>query len=137
MAISRIDQPERHNHGYYVRVTRNKKTESKYFPDKSSGGKRAALKAARQYEAELLERMPETKMRLKPGPRNTSGVLGVSRGVWEESGRRVAYWQAAWVSSDGKRMNKKFSVSKYGETKARSLAVKTRREGMRARQAEG
>ena len=138
MSISRIDQPERHNHGYYVRVTRNQKTQSKFFADKSNGGKRAALRAAKQCESDLLEQA-EAKARKRKqivSARNTSGIVGVSRGVWEEGGKKVAYWQAAWVGGKGERMSRKFSVNKYGEEKARRLAVRTRREGLKEREAQ-
>ena len=138
MAISRIDQEERHNHGYYVRVTRNHKTQSKFFADKSNGGKRSALRAAKLYEAELFERAEANGKKRKQtlSSRNTSGVLGVTRGVWEESGRPAAYWQAAWVGSKGERMNRKFSVNKHGEEKARRLAIKARRTGVKEREAQ-
>jgi hypothetical protein len=138
MAISRIDQEERHNHGYYVRVTRNHKTQSKFFADKSNGGKRAALRAAKQYEAELLKLAEANGKKRKPAlsSRNTSGILGVTRGVWKESGRPVAYWQAAWVGSRGERLNRKFSVNKHGEERARRLAIKARRAGVKEREAQ-
>jgi hypothetical protein len=137
MSISRIDQPERHNHGYYVRLTRNQKTQSKFFADKSNGGKRAALRAAKQHEAELLEQAAANGKKRKQtvSSRNTSGIVGVTRGQWEESGKRVAYWQAAWVGSKGERLNRKFSVNKHGEERARRLAIKARREGVKAREA--
>jgi hypothetical protein len=139
MSISRIDQPEKHNHGYYVRLTRNGKTKSKFFSDKSSGGKRAALRAAKHHEAELLELAAKKVKtgRAKLSKRNTSGLLGVSRGAWNENGRKAAYWQAAWIDGEGTRKSRKFAVSKYGEEKALRLAKKARREGLRQRSAEG
>src|SRR3982751_3674224 len=101
MAISRIDQPEKHNHGYYVRVTRNGKTQAKFFPDKSSGGKRAALRLAKAHHAELLQWAElQKKRRPKPGVRNTSGILGVNRA---SNSTGEEYWQAAWVDSSGRR----------------------------------
>lgn len=132
MSISRIDQPEKHNHGYYVRLTRNSKTQSKFFSDKSSGGKRAALKAAKNHEAELLEWAASKAKtgKAKLSKRNTSGLLGVSRGAWNENGRKAAYWQAAWVDEEGARKSRKFAVKKYGEEKALRLAKKARREGL-------
>ena len=133
MSISRIDQPEKHNHGYYVRLTRNGKTQYKFFSDKSNGGKRAALKAAKQHEAELVETAAKNAKpaRAKLSKRNTSGLLGVSRGAWRENGKKAVYWQAAWVDADGTRRNRKFAVKKYGEEKALRLAKKARREGLR------
>jgi hypothetical protein len=135
MGISRIDQPEKHNHGYYVRLTRDGKTSAKFFADKSNGGKRAALRSAREYEAGLVreaESRPK-KRRERLTSRNTSGKVGVSRTAWKTRGRLSAYWQAHWTTGDGRRKSVKYSISKYGEEKARRLAMKARREGMRAR----
>jgi hypothetical protein len=137
MSISRIDQPERHNHGFYVRVTRDGKTQSKFFADKSNGGKRAALRAAKLREQELLAEAEAKgkKRKQKASVRNTSGVVGVSRGIWKDGAKKVAYWQAAWVTSRGERKCRKFSVTKYGEEKARKSAIKARREGLKEREA--
>ena len=59
--ITRIDQPEKKNHGFYVRITHRGKGFQKYFPDKSLGGKPKALKAANAYRDSLLEKMPRYK----------------------------------------------------------------------------
>ena len=52
--ISRIDQPEKHNHGFFVRLARHGKTHSAFFADKSHGGRQKALAAARQHYEMLL-----------------------------------------------------------------------------------
>jgi hypothetical protein len=52
--ISRIDQPKKHNHGFYVRLTRQGKTHSAFFADKSNGGREKALAAAQQHYEMLL-----------------------------------------------------------------------------------
>ena len=135
MAISRIDQPQKHNHGYYVRVTRNGKTKAKFFPDKSNGGKRAALRSAKECQGQLLQwAETQEKIRKKPGARNTSGIVGVNRAI---TGSGEEYWQATWVDGSGKRRNAKFSVKKYGEDKAKRMARKARREGLREREQNG
>lgn len=132
MAISRIDQPQKHNHGYYVRVTRNGNTKSKFFADKSQGGKRKALKAAKECQAELLEwANSQDKKQPKPGSRNKSGIVGVNRA---KNRNGEEYWQAAWVDSSGTRKNAKFSVKKYGEEKAMKMAKKARKDGMKERE---
>lgn len=132
MAISRIDQPHKHNHGYFVRVTRNGDTKSKFFPDKSSGGKRAALRAAKECNAELLNwAQAQKKKPRKPTARNSSGIVGVNRAK-NKNGEE--YWQASWVDGSGGRRNAKYSVKKYGEEKAKRLAKKARKEGEKARE---
>ena len=135
MSISRIDQPHKHNHGYFVRITRNHKTESKFFSDKSNGGKRAALRAAKACHAQLMEWADsQQKKKKKPGARNTSGIVGVNRAV-NKTGEE--YWQAAWVDSKGRRRNAKFSTKKYGEEKAKRLARKARRDGEKEKEQGG
>lgn len=52
--ISRIDQPEKHHHGFFVRLARQGKTHSAFFADKSHGGRQNALTAARQHYELLL-----------------------------------------------------------------------------------
>ena len=136
MGISRIDQPEKHNHGYYVRLSRRGKMESKFFADKSNGGKRAALRAARQHEAELMQRAEAQggKRREVRSVRNTSGKVGVSRSTSRTEDQVYEYWQASWSDAEGRRRSAKFSINKYGEEKARRLAIKARREGLQARE---
>lgn len=138
MGISRIDQLEKHNHGYYVRLTRNGKTQSKFFADKGAGGKRAAQRAAKEYEAELLEQAASLKKRPpKPSVRNTSGKVGVSRTSYASGPESSEYWQAAWIDHEGRRRSAKYSIKKYGEDKALRLAVKARKEGLRERESHG
>jgi hypothetical protein len=138
MGISRIDQPEKHNHGYYVRLTRNGKTQYKFFPDKSSGGKRAARRAAKEYEAELMAHAALQKKRPRgPSARNTSGKVGVSRTSYGSESQTNEYWQAAWVDHKGRRKSAKFSIKKYGEDKAKRLALRARRQGLLEREMNG
>lgn len=59
--VSRIDQPEKKNHGWYVRVTYKGKTEQKFFADKSNGGKTKALKAAQLHRDHLVTLLPPNR----------------------------------------------------------------------------
>jgi hypothetical protein len=68
--ISRIDQPSTRTHGWFVRAGFYKRPDgiyaprhSKFFGDVSNGGKRRALRAARDYLAKLERR------RTRKGPR--------------------------------------------------------------------
>jgi len=51
--ISRIDQLEKHNHGFFVRLARAGKTHSAFFSDKSHGGREQALAAAQKHYEKL------------------------------------------------------------------------------------
>jgi hypothetical protein len=55
--ISRIDQPEKHNHGWFVRLTRNGEQFNAFFSDKKNGGKGKALVLAKKAYARLVRQV--------------------------------------------------------------------------------
>jgi len=59
--ISRIDQPEKKIHGWYVRVTYKGKTEQKFFADKAHGTKPKALKMAQEHRDHLVTLLPPAR----------------------------------------------------------------------------
>lgn len=135
--ITRIDQPEKKNHGFYVRITHRGKNHQKYFPDKSLGGKPKALKAAKLFRDALLEKMPKYKQEAASKKKRRikhSGVVGVTHVVSKSTKDKVyEYWQAAWVDAEDKRKTAKFSISRYGSEKALELATKARRDGLKGK----
>lgn len=134
--ITRIDQPEKKNHGYYVRITHRGKTHQKYFPDKSSGGKSKSLKLAKDHRDKLLAKMPRYKQDAASKKKRKvlkSGMTGVTHVVSRSpKGQSYEYWQAAWLDSSGRRRTAKFSMGRYGQDKALELAKKARRKAVRA-----
>ena len=134
--ITRIDQPEKKNHGFYVRITHRGKTHQKYFPDKSSGGKNKALKLAKGYRDELLAKMPKYKQEMAARKKRKalkSGVTGVTHVVSKVGeDKQYQYWQAAWADENNKRRTAKFSISRYGKEKALEMAIKARNKAVRA-----
>ena len=126
--ISRIDQPDKKNHGFYVRITHKGKLNQKFFPDKANGGKTKALKKAKEYRDGVVAKLPKAK-RDAIAQRRTkikqSGVVGVTHVVAKAPGgkKTYEYWQAAWDDSSG-RKTAKFSTSRYGEKEALEMAKK-------------
>lgn len=133
--ITRIDQPEKKNHGFYVRITHRGQTHQKYFPDKSSGGKAKALKLAKEYRDELLAKMPRYKQEMAARKKRKalqSGVTGVTHVVSKVGDdKQYEYWQAAWADENGRRRTAKFSISRYGKEKALDMAIKARSKAIR------
>lgn len=70
--VSRIDQPEKKNHGWYVRVTYKGKTEQKFFADKGHGGKQKALKAAQEHRDQLVTKLPPNRQEAASRKRATA-----------------------------------------------------------------
>jgi hypothetical protein len=132
--ITRIDQPDKKNHGFYVRITHEGERYQKYFPDKSNGGKTKALNAAKAYRDGILAKLPRSKQEAASRKKRRikkSGVTGVTHVVSKSvKGKNYDYWQAAWVDTTNKRKTAKFSISRYGEDKALTLAKKARKEGI-------
>lgn len=133
--ITRIDQTEKKNHGFYVRITHKGQTFQKYFPDKSNGGRASALEAARDYRDSILAKLPEAKQAAaarKKRKIKKSGVTGVTHVVSKSvKGKSYDYWQAAWMDKTNRRKTAKFSISRYGDEKALSLAKRARKEGVK------
>jgi hypothetical protein len=135
--ICRIDQPEKHNHGFFVRVQRRGKIHSAFFTDFKHGGRRRALAAAKQHYGKLLKRLkPMTRRRWSEMRRRkgSSGIVGVQRlvdwGFWPIR----TYWKATWCPKPYVVRRKQFSVRKFGARKARWLAIRARRAGLRSMQ---
>jgi hypothetical protein len=59
--ISRIDQVEKKNHGWYVRVTLKGVTSQKFFSDKVHGNKNKSLTAAKEHRDSLVAALPESR----------------------------------------------------------------------------
>ena len=137
--ISRIDQPEKKNHGFYVRITHSGTTQQKYFPDKANGGKTKALAAARAFRDGVLKKLPKAKQKAASAKRRRvkqSGMSGVTHVTSKIlSGAVYEYWQAAWIDN-GTRRTAKFSIDRYGDTKALELAKKARRAAERGKPPE-
>jgi hypothetical protein len=124
--ISRIDQPDKRNHGWFVRITLKGVVQSKFFADKTWGGKNAALDGARDHRDALVKRLPkerqESLARRRKGVKK-SGVTGVTHILTKDQhGTSYEYWQAAWKDKEGRRHTAKFSVGEHGGKKALYLA---------------
>jgi hypothetical protein len=124
--ISRIDQPDKKNHGWYVRISLNGETWLKFFPDKKLGGKRHSRKAAEVYRNQIVAKLPEERVgqitrRRRRIPQ--SAVVGVTHvEIRALSGKTYRSWQAGWQDAEGRRRTRKFSVARYGGDEARKKA---------------
>lgn len=131
-AIARIDLPDAGTHGWQVRIQRRGIKYAKFFADRVLGGTERSLEAARHWRNELLERL-ESRDRARicqRSQRNSSGVVGVSKVTVITNGVQYIFWQATWSPEPGKRQCVKFSIKRYGETRAFELAVKARIEAV-------
>lgn len=135
--ICRIDQPHKHNHGFFVRLARRNKIYSAFFADKANGGRKAALAAAQVYRDKLAARLGRpVRMRRRQWAaimrrKGRSGIQGVQRIVDRRVKPWRKYWKATWSPEPYVVARKQFSIRKHGEEKARQLAIRARRAGLR------
>ena len=138
--ICRIDQPAKHNHGFFVRLQRRGKIHSAFFSDKQHGGQAQALAAAQQHYKKLLAKLGLAKHRPRRRwaeirrRKGSSSFVGVQKLVVRRGSRVRTYWLATWSSEPYVVRRKAFSVRKYGARKAKRLAIRARRAGLRSMQ---
>ena len=121
----------------WVRIKYNNKSFQQSFPFKKLGGRNKAIAAAkkkRDAEGKKIygKNWPYAKFSpRKISPLNSSGEIGVSYSEKDHS------WVATWQEGKGvrrKQKNSYFSINKYGEAKAMKMAVKARRDAVKANQ---
>ena len=135
--ICRINQPEKHNHGFFVRLQRDGKLYSAFFSDQKHGGRAQALATAQKLYQEWrtilgppkqASRRAWAEIRRRKG---RSAIVGVQRMVVRRGGRVRKYWKASWSPEPYVVARKLFSIEKYGAKKAKLLAIRARRAGLR------
>jgi hypothetical protein len=136
--ICRIDQLGKHNHGFFVRLARRGRIHSAFFADKKHGGREAAFAAAQMHYRQLRVKLGEPKtntrrfwaeLRRRKG---RSGIHGVQKIVDRRSGKPVTVWKATWSPEPYVVQRKQFSVRKHGAKRAKLLAIRARKAGLRS-----
>jgi hypothetical protein len=134
-SISRIDQPEKHTHGWYVRVHFKGKEVSKFFPDKLHKGKNKALANALVFRNETEEKLgkPRTDRPVIMRRPKKRGVVGVRETVYrtrnaEGEARESPVFEVTWNPEPNVVRRTSVSIRKYGKKEAFRRAVELRKE---------
>ena len=131
----RFMSPKGRGPGYLVKIGRRKVDYTKWFGCAQFGSEHEALVAAQSWRDELLHStVPLTKKEFvaQIRPNNTSGTAGVIRTTKrhkKRSGEVVAvdYWLAR--PPRGIKVSvRNISIPKYGEERAREMAIQARKE---------
>jgi hypothetical protein len=136
--ICRIDQPLKHNHGFFVRLARRGKIHSAFFADKKHGGREQAFAAAQQHYRKLRVKLGKPKTNSRrfwaelPRRKGRSGILGVQKIVDRRNGKPQIVWKATWSPEPYVVRRKQFSVKKHGAKRAKLLAIRARNAGLRS-----
>jgi len=109
-----------------VNITRHLRCVRRVFYDTVYGSEQRALAEAKAYRDAIVKLFPATTNHERartPQKRNTSGVPGVQRIMMGGH----AYWRACLTRPDGNK-RASFKISKYGERRAKALAIVARKE---------
>jgi len=131
--ISRIDQPEKRNHGWFIRLTRKGKRYSAFCSDKKCGGRSKALAKAKAIYAKMVkDHPPMSRKEFSQIIRrsNKTGIVGVTKLIKIVRGKKYVFWMATWSPKPGQVAKQAFSIDKYGPTKAKKLAIQARIAGL-------
>jgi hypothetical protein len=136
-SISRIDQAEKKNHGWYVRVYYKGEMHSKFFNDARYGGREEALDEAIRHRNEVEQKIGKPRSErsvVRVSPRNQTGMIGVRRRFKASghNGRPGGYevFEVTWSPKPGKVGRTSVSIEKYGEAEAfrRACEIRKRKE---------
>jgi hypothetical protein len=122
--ITRIDQPSKLTHGWYVRVCFKGKTHSKLFSDKMNGGKDAALKMSIIWRDKTRAKIgkPLSDRHIVTVSNTPTGIVGV------RLNEKLQRYEVSWVRPDGSQNKTSVSIKKHGKKTALKLAIQKREE---------
>lgn len=134
--ISRIDQPLKRTHGWYVRVRFGGNTQSKFFSDEACGGRGSALERAIRYRNQTENELgkPRTdQVVVVNNNRSNTGVIGVQRRVKRSFGKdgqelTSEVFEVTWQAGREIKGKTSVSIKKYGEAEAFRRACSIRRK---------
>lgn len=134
-SISRIDDPVKKTHGWYVRVFFKGQMTSKFFSDARYGEAEIGLAEAIRYRDELEQKLGKPRSErtvVRLSPRNQSGVIGVRRRRKSsgKKGRKEGYdvFEVTWSPEPGRMKRTSVSIEKYGEEEAFRMACEIRKQ---------
>ena len=118
---------------FRILINHNKEIIQEYFYFGANVSEAKARKNALARWREIRESIPVlTKRRFREVARRptASGIAGVNRITTCSKGYWYDVWKATWTTRSGVRKSRQFSVNKYGEKKAKRLALEARREAL-------
>ena len=134
--ISRIDNPKKHTHGWYVRIKFGDTKYSKFFSDEGHGDREQALEKAIQFRNNIERQLgkPRTdRAVIASSSRTNTGVIGVHRRVkksYNKNGERVhsEVYEVTWNPEPNVICRTSVSIEKHGEKEAFRRACSIRRQ---------
>ena len=121
--IMRYDHKQ--THGWWVRIQRDQASFKKFFSDSVHGSPEEALAEALKHRHEILDAFGfETSfIHARTLPAEPTERIHRKKDKPKEGGAPYEYWMAVWHDEQHRRKTKSFSIRKFGEVGAKSLAL--------------
>ncbi len=125
-----VNYPEHGQVGFVVRLNRRGERVYKIFNFSQFASKAKCRLAATKHARQLERQFPrQTRKELAKSRLNKN--YGVRRVINQSGGRDYAFWEASWSPKANQVRRVKFSVKKYGNAKAKTLALAARAQGVK------
>lgn len=130
--ITRIENYQRRADGWQVRLQCRGRRFSKFFKDSDYASEVAALSAAQIHYRRLVRENPKMSRQENAERKTvrTGDIIGVRRLIKQRFGHAYAVWEARWSPKKYARRVRTFGIEKYGEKKAKKLAIEARLQGL-------
>src|SRR5262249_16275076 len=125
-----VNYPEHGQVGFVVRLNRRGERIYKIFNISQFASTAKCRLAATKYARQLERRFPR-QSRIELAKSRLNKNYGVRRVVNHSGGRSYAFWEASWCPRANRVRRVKFSVKKYGNNRAKKLAVTARAKGVK------
>jgi len=119
---------------YRILISRNKETIQEYFYCDNYRTQSEAREAAIKRWKQIRKKIPVlTKRSFCEVPRKPtkSGIVGVRRITKKHGDKEYEFWFSSWTTPNGERKTRSFSINKHGEEKAKKMAIKARKAGLK------
>jgi hypothetical protein len=125
--LQRVDHHD--FYGWHVCLKRAGRRYERYFSDQ--GDAKDARERALAWRDEMVATLPPPRKFKRRYALNTTGVIGVHLARQRtRKGTHLRYYCATWIDDAGRPRKRSFSVAKFGEMKARSLAIHARKDAL-------
>jgi hypothetical protein len=130
-----VRYPEHGQVGFLVKLNRQNHQVYEVFNFSRFKTKKACRTAAEKFARRMDRKFPRLSRQAMAQLRRSNfgnGIIGVRRCTKVVNKKPYKFWEATWSPEPNVVKKKLFSITKYGNTEARKLALAARKKGLRS-----
>jgi hypothetical protein len=133
--LYRVNYPEHGQVGFLVKLNRQKHQVYEVFNFSRFKTKTECRRAAERFARQMDKKYPRLSRQQMAELRRSNfgnGIIGVRRCTKVVNKKPYKFWEATWSPQRNVVKKKLFSIAKYGNSRARKLALAARKKGLRS-----